>query len=222
MNPRARSPTYHSTNAAYTLPNDSIEQARLEDQAAAFAELMHNNVVHAPLTAPAHIIDIGCGTGIQSCELGTAFPSSQVYGVDLSPVPTRTKPPNVEFVQGNVRQLISADPRFCAGSVDYVFARLLVLGMTDWQGYVNDVASLLKSGGWAEMQDYDVVWYRDGKVCSSEWSWLSALRKEAEKKGWDYDCGSNAQRYMERAGLVEIKAGGVPCAVWDLDGESEA
>ena len=166
---------------------------------------MHDKVVHAPLNSPSRIVDVGCGTGIQSCEFGVTFPSAQIYGVDLSPVPTRCKPRNVDFVEGDIRQLVGTGECFSAGSTDYVFSRLLILGMTDWQGYLNDVASLLQSGGWAEMQEYDLDWYLHGSLCSTSWSWLSAIRKQAAHKGWDYSCGSNIKTYMERAGLVDVQ-----------------
>ncbi|KAG6999517.1 hypothetical protein G7Y79_00034g069400 [Physcia stellaris] len=125
---RLRTPTYHNTTADYNLPNDRIEQDRLEDQATALEELMHKRIIHAPLAEPARIIDVGCGTGIETCQLGKVFPSAQVYGIDLSPVPPRSKPPNVEFVQGSFRELLDDQSRFPAESMDYVFSRLLICG----------------------------------------------------------------------------------------------
>lgn len=182
---------------------------------------MHGHVIHAPLTEPNRLVDVGCGTGIQTCQFGFNFPEASVLGVDLSPVPDRQKPANVDFVQGNICDLIQKDPRLTAGSVDYAFSRLLILGMTDWQCYVNDITTLLKPGGWAEMQDYDLDWYLHGEPCSDRWQWLAALRNQARKRGWDLNCGSNIKTYMEKAGLVNVKQTQyrLPYGTWMADRE---
>lgn len=169
--------------------------------------MMHNTVIHAPLRNPHILIDIGCGTGIQTCDFGTAYPDSRVCGIDLSAVPSRDapKPSNVTYIQGDIRELTDRDPRLQAGSVDYAFSRLLIHGITDWQGYVDDVATLLKPGGWAEMQEYVQDWSLHGEVVSDSWPWLTAIRGQAEKKGGDYHCGWNIKGYMEKAGLVDVR-----------------
>ena len=97
--------------------------------------------------------------------------------------------------------------RIAAASVDLVFSRLLILGMPDWQGYVNDVVALLKPGGWVELQEYDLDWISrpEGQIISHEWGWLAALRKQATAKGWDLNCGTNMKMYLERAGLVSVQ-----------------
>ena len=50
----------------------------------------------------------------------------------------------------------SDDERFANGSFDYVFSRLLSLGMTDWEGYVSEVSSILAPGGWFEVQEFEI------------------------------------------------------------------
>ena len=51
---------------------------------------MHDTVIRAPITSPTQLIDVcyGTGIGIQTYLLGNSFPSSRVYGIDLTPVPT--------------------------------------------------------------------------------------------------------------------------------------
>lgn len=185
--------------------------------------MMHGKLTHAPLVDPAIILDIGCGTGIQTCQFAAKYLNAQVYGIDLSAVPDRNKPPNVEFIQGDFQKLVLKEPGLAANSADYVFNRLLLLGMTDWQKYVNDVASLLKPGGWAEMQDLDEDFYLNGERCSDTWPWLIALRKQSLKRGWDLNCGSNIKSYMERTGLVNIqqKRYRLPFGTWLVDERPE-
>ena len=167
---------------------------------------MHNEPLHVPLGSPQTILDIGCGTGIITRHLGQKYSAAQVYGIDLSPVPKTSglNPTNVTYIQGDVRQLLHTDPRLALGTADFAFNRLLVLGMTDWPGYVRDVALLLKPGGWAEMQDYALEWYLHGQPCPQS-SWLGALAKAAAVKGWDLHCGRNIGGYMQAAGLVDVQ-----------------
>ena len=54
---------------------------------------------------------------------------------------------------------------------DYVFSRLLILGMSDWQNFIRKKYLLLKPGGWAEVHDLAWDWYDpDGSVVSDDWS----------------------------------------------------
>lgn len=113
---------------------------------------MNNKLIHSPLKQNNihKALDIGCGTGIITHELASLYPSAEVYGVDLSPVPNiREKLPNITYIEGNINELADGpnrDPSFEAGSFDYIFSRFLVLGMTGWKGYVERCTSLLKPG----------------------------------------------------------------------------
>ena len=153
------------------------------------------------------MLDVGCGTGIITNHLSGLYPhAQQIYGIDLSPVPHPGKTgANVEFIQGDFRKLAGMDPRLGHGSLDFVFHRLLICGMTDWPGYVREVFSMLKPGGWAEMQDCAYIWYSNAKVCSEDWAWLSALREVAKRKDIDLECGRNIKRYMEEAGFIDVQ-----------------
>ncbi|KAH7410211.1 S-adenosyl-L-methionine-dependent methyltransferase [Phaeosphaeria sp. MPI-PUGE-AT-0046c] len=157
---------YHETNAAYVLPNDNTEHKRLEVQADLLREMMKGQTTHVPLDASAthKALDIGCGTGIVTHHIASQVPNAQVYGLDLSPVPfVREKLPNIEYIQANFNDLTNPkdpDPRFGTGTFDYVFSRLLVLGMTNWKDYVNRCVALTKPGGWIEMQDLAISYYR--------------------------------------------------------------
>jgi trans-aconitate methyltransferase len=112
---------------------------------------MNNQIFHAPLAPTiAKVLDMGCGTGTVTHTAASKFPSAQIFGLDLSPVPNiRQKLPNIEYIQGNLFELTDAnkpDLRFEKGNFDYVFSRLLVEGMTDWKGYVERCVDLAKPG----------------------------------------------------------------------------
>lgn len=172
---------------------------------------MQSRIVHAPLSNPHKIIDVGCGTGIVTRQLARTYPTARVHGVDISPVPDTNDPtpPNVNYVLGDIRTLCPAVElphvkTFEQKSTDYIFQRLLIYGMTHWQRYIQQMARLLRLGGWIEVHDYAAVWYRDGIVISEDWQWLRAMRRGAEILGLDLDIGLNAKQYLENAGFVDV------------------
>ncbi|KAF2235747.1 S-adenosyl-L-methionine-dependent methyltransferase [Viridothelium virens] len=214
--------TYHDTKAAYLLPNScrTAEQERLAGQAAALKALVGGNVLHTtalPDSPDARFLDIGCGTGSVTYDIARQFPSAKVYGLDLSAIQILDdKPPNVEFVKGDLFELAGHDERLQLGSFDFVFSRLLICGMTDWVKYLKTVASLLKRGAPCEFQEYTWEHYRDGKRVGLEWRWLQAARAGAKKRGLDLDCGKHMAGYAHNAGLVGItqKTYDVPAGTW--------
>ena len=234
----SRTPTFHDTDAAYILPNEKVppgfslgssclngpyyqirlivqsspvEHARLLDQHNSLVALVKGRIVHAPVSSPDTVIDVGCGTGIVTRCLSSHFPTARlVYGIDLCPVPIQPgddKASNLNFICGNFRKLAESDARFPPESVDYVFSRLLLCGMTDWPGYVRDAFRVLKPGGWAEMSDYvENMFYTDDRIAPHvEWEWLRSIRAGGASKGLDLDAGLNIYQYMKDAGFVDIQ-----------------
>ena len=167
---------------------------------------MHNRVIHAPVKDPGKLIDVGCGTGFVTRDLGNQYPLATVYGIDISAVPEhKSTPNNVLYLRGDVRALTKSDKRLSPGTADLIFHRLLIGGMTDWPGYILDMAKLLRPGGWFEVHDQAYPWYIGDHDCSPDWKWIQAMRRGADQIGLDLDCGSNAKGYMENAGLVDVQ-----------------
>jgi len=211
---------YHDTSAAYVLPNDAIEQDRLDAQAAAIVEMIGG----FPLLAPIHkmnrmakAVDVGCGTGIATVQIAATFPFAKVYGLDLSPVPEATErmaPENVTWALGNALEVdytksgsnIMAREIFTPGGLDYIFGRMLFLGINDWARYFSIASYALKSGGLIEHQDLDWKFYRAGtsECLSDSWEWHRAVVSGAEKSGLSTRAGSNAAALMVDAGLEII------------------
>ncbi|KAL6703576.1 hypothetical protein ACN47E_009521 [Coniothyrium glycines] len=238
--------TFHDTDAAYVLPNDNVEHRRLELQHVLLRGLMENRLFHAPLQKEKiqKTLDIGCGTGAVTNEMGLTFPTAKVYGIDLSPVPqVRPKLPNIEYVQGNVMEI--KHDSFATGSFDFIYSRLLVLGMSNWQGYVERCVSLLKPGGWIEMHDlsnqphhvpspvssfehlrpHDITMEQirttshptDAYQHASPWLWDTTFHKLLAVKHVDLYCGPNIPFLFANAGLVDmtIRRYMMPYSRWD-------
>lgn len=160
------------------------------------------------------------GTGVVTCHFATAFPSAQVYGIDLSPVPeSSSKPENVSYIQGIMPAQATDNEVFCKDSFDLIFSRLLLGGMQDWQEYVKAAASLLKPGGFMEAQDLALAYFVDGVPCDQDWTWWQTFISEARNKGMDLECGKHMQEYMRNAGLevVEAKRYKWPWGSWLAD-----
>ncbi|KAI9644863.1 hypothetical protein NHQ30_006890 [Ciborinia camelliae] len=221
----SRIPTYHDKNAAYLLPNDSVEQSRLVDQHNGLIALV-GQLIRAPVSSPQTVLDVGCGTGVVTRCLSSLFPTAKnVYGIDLSEVPTQAADSditNLSFLRGNFRKLIGKDPHLGFDSVDFVYSRLLICGMTDWPGYVRDVFSVLKPGGWVEMDDIvENVFYTDNRIIPhDEWEWLRLARQGGALQGLDLDCGLNACKYMEDAGFVDIQTWEFAIPFWRVPNAS--
>lgn len=135
----------------YLWPLSDQEYRRLEATAKRIRELLDEKVVHAPLEPSSirKVIDVGCGTGVTTDELGTTFPKAMVYGVDLSAVPAlRPKLDNIEYIQGDVMELAATDTdyRLAKGSFNYVFSRFLMGGITEWKRYIELCLALAKPG----------------------------------------------------------------------------
>ncbi len=236
----------------FTVSLSSPEQDRLDQQGIALVELMHGKVFHAPIPDDVKLaLEAGCGTGVVTCYLGRRFPSAHIYGVDLSPgntlqvsenclccaqpqqidvhivPPIHQKPPNVTYVQGDISVLVK-DPSnaFRPGSFDLYFHRMLVAGLTDWQSYVHNAASLIRSGGYMELQDMSFVFHRDNPSQNGaeiDFAWHDAFKAAGLEAGMDWDGGSNIKRYMENSGLTNIKMieFRMPIGLWLVESQPE-
>lgn len=161
-------------------------------------------------------VDVGCGTGVATIELARTLPLTKVYGLDISPVPEdvqQAAPPNTVWAVGDVLDVdydhhgeYSDTMRreiFALNGLDYIFGRMLFLGINDWQRYFYNASTSLKPGGMIEHQDLDWKFYRVGtsECLSDEWEWHRKVVRAAEQSGLSTHAGSNAAHLMEAVGL---------------------
>ncbi|KAL9581045.1 MAG: hypothetical protein Q9212_004134 [Teloschistes hypoglaucus] len=208
---------YHKTKSPYFMPQDVIEQNRLDAQAAAIVEMIGG----APCIAPVQhrwdvskAVDVGCGTGVATIQIAATFPTAKVYGLDLSPVPEAVQSmasSNVAWAEGNVLDVafdtsgddIMSSEIFVPDNLDYIFGRMLFLGIDDWSSYFSTTYRSLKSGGMIEHQDLDWAFYRVGtdECLSDEWEWHQAVLASAAQVGISKSAGSDAAAAMKAAGF---------------------
>ena len=79
--------------------------------------------------------------------LAAKYPDAQVIGVDMAPVlvSRHGMRPNVEYIQGDIKELIGRHPRLGLGSFDYIFQRFLLFGIRDWGNHLETISTLLRT-----------------------------------------------------------------------------
>ena len=184
------------------------------------------------LTTATKAVDVGCGTGVATIQIAGMLPSATVYGLDISPVPEtvqRMAPKNASWAQGNILDVDDLDydndsnsskgskhvsgskfahngltrDIFTPGGLDYIFGRMLFLGISDWTRYFSITSRSLRSGGIVEHQDLDWKFYRVGttECLSDNWEWHKYVVAAAEKGGLSTRAGSEAAEHMKLADL---------------------
>ncbi|KAM0554004.1 hypothetical protein ACHAPJ_007079 [Fusarium lateritium] len=127
--------TYHAyKDGAYTLPNDDIENERLDLQHHLFLLTFEERLHTAPL--PANLkraFDAGCGTGIWAIEFADEHPECEVIGVDLSPIQPSAIPPNASFYVDDLEESWEYSNKF-----DFIFARFLTGSIQDWPKFFSE------------------------------------------------------------------------------------
>lgn len=182
--------------------------------------MIGGNCCLAPIQSMTNVskaADIGCGTGVATIQMAGIFPFATVYGLDISPVPETVRkmaPANATWAVGNMLDVDYNKPGddvmsreiFTPGGLDYVFGRMLFLGINDWSRYFSIVSHALKSGGIIEHQDLDWRFYRVGtaECLSDKWDWHRAVVAGAEQAGFSTHAGSDAASIMKAAGLKII------------------
>ncbi|KAI4276899.1 MAG: hypothetical protein L6R38_005551 [Xanthoria sp. 2 TBL-2021] len=159
-------------------------------------------------------VDIGCGTGVATIQTAALFPAATVYGLDLSSVPQDVQakaPANVIWAEVNVLDVDLDHPAedpvsrevFKPGNLDYIFGRMLFLGINDWSRYFSTAYHSLAAGGIVEHQDLDWKFYRVGtdECLSDRWEWHRAVLASAEQAGLSTRAGSDAALTMTNMGL---------------------
>ncbi|OLN81544.1 Phosphoethanolamine N-methyltransferase [Colletotrichum chlorophyti] len=163
---------YHAfREGSYQYPNDEREMDRLD-----FNHALVLKTIGKPFLAPIeedkvhHVLDIGTGTGIWAMEMGDQFPNAEVIGFDLSAIQPEWVPPNVKFEIDDAESDWIRETQF-----DFIFARYLAFSIADWPKLVRNIHANLNPGGWAEFQDYDLLFESDD----------GTLTEKHETQRWD-------------------------------------
>ncbi|KAF2434307.1 methyltransferase, partial [Tothia fuscella] len=210
---------YHAyRDGKYMLPNDEMEQDRLDLHHHVYRLILGGALFRAPISKDVQrILDFGCGTGIWAIDMADEFPNAHVTGTDLSPIQPSFVPPNCSFYVDDVESdwAIPPEDRF-----DFIHGRSMAGGIEDWPKLLGQCLDNLKPGGWLEMQEYQAmvgseddpsmkkypnIQYWVDLVCEGSIMFKKTLHIAKDMKQWMIDAGFEDVR-------EEIYK--VPCGTW--------
>ncbi|HIK37046.1 MAG: class I SAM-dependent methyltransferase [Geminocystis sp.] len=121
-----------------------------------FYQTIHRRLLsYVVLPSPCLVLDVGCGTGKLLNLLAARYPQLKGIGLDLSPEMLKQARkanrhhPRLIFVGGNAENLPFADNQF-----DAVFNTISFLHYPNPEAVFQEVARVLKPGGYFYLADY--------------------------------------------------------------------
>ncbi|KAF6812573.1 methyltransferase domain-containing protein [Colletotrichum musicola] len=190
----------------YWGPNDERASESLDFNHFWMTDLFDGKLFHAPIEgSPQRVLDMGCGTGIWSIDMADTHPSTEVTGVDLSPIQPSWVPPNCKFVIDDFEQEWTwPDNHF-----DFIFGRNLEACFADLPSTMKEAFKHTKPGGYIEMVETDSRCWSQAKELPEDHiytRWHDAAIPAANSLGKP---GENAARgkldeAMLEAGYVDL------------------
>ncbi|KAI0099867.1 S-adenosyl-L-methionine-dependent methyltransferase [Nemania sp. FL0031] len=195
---------YHHSGRIF-VPFDEKEQQRMEIEHRLFRHCLNGalTATRIPLNVE-QIVDLGSGTGLWPTEMAVRYPQAQILGIDISRIQkTNAVPPNVRYSIGNVE-----DPwPVPDSSVDFLHARSLAGGVTDWPALFRQAYDKLKPGGlleWTEVAiqifDFDGD-FGDAELCPN---FLQIWRDLNQRNNIEFTPSPNGPEWLNETGFEAI------------------
>ncbi|RDW80218.1 S-adenosyl-L-methionine-dependent methyltransferase-19 [Coleophoma cylindrospora] len=207
---------YHKfREGRYQFPNDESEQAREDMKHAMMVSVCGGKLFLAPIEQPRRVLDIGTGTGIWAIDVGDAYSTAEVLGIDLSPIQPDWVPENVKFMVDDAESPWLHPPN----TFDFVHARHMCSGIKDWPRLISEAYAHMQPGGWIEISDQDFVPYCDDGTMREDYvmiRFLELIREGLAMSGIDLLGLRKHRQNLEKAGFINIeeKIFKVPIGSW--------
>ncbi|KAL5049334.1 hypothetical protein BDW71DRAFT_204599 [Aspergillus fruticulosus] len=195
---------YHKYSAGqYYIPEDEQEQQRLDMQHEICLISLDHNLYLSPL--PNNIqnaLDLGTGTGIWAIDFADEHPSSNVIGMDLSPIQPSWIPPNLKFEIDDFEQPWTWSQQF-----DFIHGRMLSGSIANEQKLFRQAYEFLAPGGWFELMDFSFpVRSDDGTMAGTAFETLNNKMMEGLRKlGRDGALPDQYKRLMIETGFKNVR-----------------
>lgn len=151
-----------------------------------------------------NILDLGSGTGLWPLEMAVRYPQAQILGIDISKIQkTNAVPPNVSFAIDNVENPWPTP----AGSIDFLHARGLAGGVTNWPNLFQQAYEKLKPGGLLEWTEFAIqIFDFDGNFGDAELcpKFLNLWRDLSKRNNIDFTPSPNGPAWLVEAGFEKI------------------
>lgn len=124
-------------------------------------------------------------------------------GSGIGPTNMLQVPPNVSFFVDDAESVWNFDGK----KFDFIHARMLCLGMHNWERFIQQCYNHLKPGGWLELHEVQFPIKCDDESVTEdaplrEWSML--VNEAAAKRGIDTLASDKFSRQMEERGFVNV------------------
>ncbi len=188
-----------SFSPALALPVlSSQDYSRLTFQHHCLKSAMKGKLSAAPIVDPLTILDVGCGSGVWTADIGKKFPHAHIIGLGTAR-PTYPQSPHFEFVQGN---LLFPVP-FSNDSIDYVHQRCLseCIPAICWQSVVDELVRITRPGGWIEILEPS-TYINAGEATQQFLAWKQRVDQQA---GLDLARVLQLDLLLQLAGLSHVQ-----------------
>ncbi|KAI5866986.1 S-adenosyl-L-methionine-dependent methyltransferase [Durotheca rogersii] len=213
--------TYHSSRLGtdkYWGPNDERQNEAMDMNHHFLTLCLNGKLFLSPLKDDIQkVLDIGTGTGLWPIDMGDAYPNCEVIGTDLSPIQPSWCPPNVRFEIDDAEQTWT----FAAGSFDFVHARYMIGGISDWPRFFRQAYAALKPGGWVESFEVEADYRSDDGTLAADsamYAWRDLFNEGGAKLGCPFNVITDdlQRKGMQDAGFVDISVRDlkVPMGPW--------
>ncbi|PFH61478.1 hypothetical protein XA68_17309 [Ophiocordyceps unilateralis] len=198
--------TYHAFRAGrYVLPNDEVENERLDLQHHLCTLTLNNKLFICPAGRDGpldRVLDAGTGTGIWAMDFADEHPETHVTGVDLSPIQPSFVPPNVSFYIDDIEDDWTFTYKF-----DLIYCRMLTASISDWPRFMQQSFENLNPGGWIELLDVHLcLTSDDGTIpenCAAA-KWGEYMLEAAAKLNRPLDSMTYYKQQLEDAGFTNV------------------
>ncbi|ORY71021.1 S-adenosyl-L-methionine-dependent methyltransferase [Pseudomassariella vexata] len=195
--------TYHRYKAGkYPLPNDVMEQERLDLQHYLFLLTTNNKLQLAHLPPNSRrALDIATGTGIWAIDFASKYPECEVIGTDLSPIQPAYVPSNCRFEIDDAEDEWTFTEPF-----DFIHGRALLSCFRDPEHVIQQGFMHLKPGGIMEFQDgiFPMGYIGDMPVDSALYKWNELVMEAAALTSRPWTNVQHYKRWFEEAGFEDV------------------
>lgn len=189
---------------SYVHGYDSLETARLRDQADALVDLLHADTAY-PVGST--VLEVGCGVGAQTVTLARRSPGALITAMDISPSSLAEAERRVAAAGLRAVTFVEADlfsPPFRAASFDHLFVCFVLEHLPDPASALRTLLRLVRPGGSVTVIEGDhgsVVFHPDDADARSAIASQVALQRDG---GGDALIGRRLYPLLSDAGLAGV------------------